>query len=61
MEGNVSKEEWVALFRQIGLTDSDMDNWHRAFEKCHPDGHAGFLAWLGLSAEEIADIRTRYR
>lgn len=61
MQGNVSKEEWVAMFRRIGLTDDDMDKWHREFEQRHPDGHEGFLAWLGLSSDEIADIRARYR
>ena len=61
MIGNVSKEEWVAMFRRIGLTDNDMNRWHREFEKRHPDGHEGFLTWLGLSAEEVADIRAHYR
>ena len=59
MQGKVSKDEWVAMFRRIGLTDDDMDRWHREFEKRHPDGHEGFLAWLGLSSDEIADIRAR--
>ena len=61
MQGSVNKGEWVAMFRQIGLTDDDMDRWHREFERRHPDGHAGFLTWLGLSSDEIADIRARYR
>lgn len=61
MQGNVSKDQWVELFREIGLTEADMDCWHRTFEKRHPEGHAGFLEWLGLSPAEIDAIRRRYR
>jgi hypothetical protein len=31
------------------------------FETRHPDGHEAFLAWLGISADEIEDIRKRHR
>lgn len=61
MQGNVSKDEWVAMFRRIGLDDEAMDRWHRDFEQRHPDGHEGFLAWLGLPPDEIVAIRDRYR
>lgn len=61
MQGNVSKDEWVAMFRRIGLGEEAMDRWHRDFERRHPDGHEGFLAWLGLSPDEILAIRDRYR
>lgn len=57
MPNNVSKEEWVAMFREIGLDDGAMEKWHRLFEKRHPDAHNDFLSWLGLSSTEIADIR----
>ena len=56
---NVNKEEWVDLFREIGLSEEDMLKWHRLFEARHPEGHAGFLAWLGLSASEVAEIRAK--
>jgi hypothetical protein len=59
MQGKLSKDEWVAMFREIGLTDEDMMKWHCVFEKRHPDGHENFLAWLGISSDEIADIRGR--
>ena len=61
MQGNVSKDQWVALFREVGLSDADMEKWHRTFEKRHPEGHAGFLEWLGLSPEAIGDLRNCYR
>lgn len=57
MQRNVSKEDWVAMFRDIGLTDDAMTKWHRLFEERHPEAHEGFLRWLGIPADEIAKIR----
>lgn len=59
MKAEISKDDWVAMFREIGLTDDDMVKWHRVFEKRHPGGHEDFLTWLGISSDEIADIRAR--
>ena len=53
----VSKEDWVAMFQEVGLTDEVMMKWHRVFEERHPEGHADFLAWLGISPDEIKEIR----
>ncbi|WP_372680756.1 hypothetical protein [Desulfosarcina sp.] len=61
MPDNVRKDQWVALFRDIGLTEAAMMKWHRLFETRHPEGHAEFLAWLGISPEEIASIRANSR
>ena len=55
---NVSKEQWVTLFRDIGLNDETMRDWHRAFEKRYPEGHQGFLEWLNISNNEIEEIRS---
>ena len=61
MDNNVSKEAWVAMFREIGLSDEEMTQWHRLFEARHPEGHGGFLAWLGLAPAEVDDIRKKSR
>lgn len=61
MEKNVSKEEWVAMFQEIGLTEAQMMRWHALFETRHPEAHETFLSWLGISKAEIADIRNRCR
>lgn len=58
MQNKVSKEEWVAMFREIGLDDNTMKKWHQIFERKNPKGHADFLKWLGISHEEIINIRT---
>ena len=57
MQRNVNKEDWVALFREIGLSDEAMTKWHQLFEERHPQGHTDFLSWLGLSSEEISKVR----
>ena len=61
MQNHVNVDEWVALFRAIGLDEATMKQWHQLFEKRHPEGHEGFLAWLGLPAADIARIRAHSR
>lgn len=56
-ETNVTVDQWVELFRAIGLDEPDMHKWHTEFERRYPDGHQGFLEWLQLPAPRIADIR----
>lgn len=57
MQSKVSKEDWVAMFREIGISDNAMMKWHCLFETRHPQGHEDFLVWLGISSDEIAKIR----
>lgn len=53
----MNKENWVSLFRDIGLDDETMREWHRKFEARHPGGHQSFLEWLGIPEDEIKAIR----
>ena len=53
----MDKEKWVQLFREIGLDDATMTQWHQAFEAHYPDGHQSFLEWLNIPADEIGRIR----
>ena len=57
MQHHVSKNDWVAMFKEIGLDEDTMMKWHRVFEKRHPEGHEQFLAWLGIQPDEITQIR----
>ena len=57
MQKHVNKEDWVAMFRDIGLNDETMKKWHQLFEGRHPEGHTSFLNWLGLSSDETAKVR----
>ena len=53
----VTKERWVEIMRAAGLSEDDMANWHRNFEKMEPEEHHKFLQSLGIGEEEIARIR----
>jgi hypothetical protein len=53
----MDKEKWVLLFREIGLDDAVMTQWHQAFESRYPAGHQAFLQWLNIPADEIERIR----
>ena len=59
MKMQVNVNQWVAMFRDIGLDDAKMEQWHRLFEARHPAGHQAFLEWLGQNPEEIDRIRTK--
>ncbi len=59
MKQHVTVDEWVAMFREIGLEQSQMEQWHKVFEVRHPAAHQGFLEWLGLPPERIEAIRAR--
>ena len=61
MKKHVTKDEWVALFDEIGLDDAKKMQWHKLFEARHPEGHQGFLEWLGIPRKEIDEIRARCR
>lgn len=61
MEEHVTVKEWVSMFREIGLDDTTMMQWHRIFESRHPEAHQSFLQWLSLPPEEIQRIRTQSR
>lgn len=41
-----NKQQWVELFRAIGLTDDAIQSWHREFEKTHQKGIRIFLNLL---------------
>jgi hypothetical protein len=57
MKNGVNVDEWVAMFREIGLDHAQMRRWHKVFETRHPAGHQSFLEWLGIKPEEIDRIR----
>ena len=57
MSAHVTVDQWVDMFRAVGLTEGQMHRWHEEFEHRHPESHQGFLEWLGLPADRIAAIR----
>ncbi|MGB0127479.1 MAG: hypothetical protein WBP72_07560 [Rhodocyclaceae bacterium] len=57
MNRSIDKDQWVALFREIGLDEERMTRWHQLFEARHPSEHQSFLKWLGMAPDEIQRIR----
>ena len=53
----MNKEKWVLLFREIGLDEATMRQWHQAFEARYPHEHQSFLEWLKIPQAEISSIR----
>ncbi len=61
MQTKFNKEDWVAMFRDIGMSEESMIKWHSLFETRHPESHEHFLTWLGISSDEIKKIRAKCR
>jgi hypothetical protein len=61
MQKQVTVNEWVNMFEEIGLDKETMTRWHRLFESRHPEAHQSFLEWLGLTSEKIEEIRAKSR
>jgi DNA-binding transcriptional MerR regulator len=57
----LTKDQWVALMRATGLSDDDMLQWHREFEKMSGEAHEEFLESLGIGAGEVKQIRAKSR
>ena len=57
----MTKDEWVELFRAIGMDDKGMHHWHREFEGRYPAKHQAFLEWIQLPEDEIKSIREHSR
>jgi DNA-binding transcriptional MerR regulator len=57
----VNKDQFVKILKAAGLSEEDMENIHRQFEKMEPEAHQEFLHSLGLGAEEIEKIREKSR
>ena len=45
-KATVTVNDWTAMFRDIGLDEDTMWQWHGIFEQRHPEAHEDFLHWL---------------
>jgi len=54
---HINVDQWIELFRAIGLDQGAMHRWHQEFEQRHPEAHQSFLEWLALPPERIREIR----
>ena len=55
----LTKDQFVAVLDEAGITTAQKDRMHAAFEKRHPQAHQAFLEWRGLPADAIRAIRER--
>ena len=53
----ITKDQFVALLNEAGITDVQKHKLHALFEARHPQAHEAFLQWLGLPADAIRTIR----
>jgi hypothetical protein len=56
-----TKDQFVALLRDSGITDAQMRSLHRLFEQRHPAGHEAFLRALHLDEAAVQEIRQKSR
>ncbi|MEG3638775.1 hypothetical protein [Magnetococcus sp. PR-3] len=56
-QATMNVARWSSLFRELGLSDAQMQRWHDLFEARYPEGHQAFLIWLGLEEVDIQKIR----
>jgi hypothetical protein len=57
----ITKDQFVALLNDVGVSDSQKQRLHALFEQRHPDAHQNFLEFLGIPAAAIEEIRERSR
>ena len=57
----ITKDQFVALLNEAGVSDSQKQRLHALFEQRHPEEHQSFLEFLGLQAKAIQEIREHSR
>lgn len=58
---HVTKEQFLTVLADAGITEPQKARLHAAFEKRYPEAHQAFLAGLGFPAEAVREIRTKSR
>ncbi len=58
---SVTKDQFVAVLNEAGITDEQKHRLHAAFEARHPEAHEAFLQWIGLPADAVRSIREKSR
>jgi len=58
---SMNKQQWVRLLESIGMSEEDMMQWHREFERRMPEAHQDFLESLNIPRDGIQEIREKSR
>lgn len=59
MSSIITKDQFVAVLDEAGITEEQKQRLHAAFEKKHPQAHQAFLEWLGIPSEQVRQIRQK--
>ncbi|MCB2211168.1 MerR family transcriptional regulator [bacterium] len=51
----------LSVIREAGFSDTEMHQWHVAFERLNPDAHQKFLELLGVDERQIRMVREMVR
>jgi hypothetical protein len=57
----ITKDQFVSILNDAGVTDAQKHKLHGLFEARHPQGHEAFLQSLGVPPDEIRAIREKSR
>lgn len=57
----LTKEQFVAILRESGITDAQMSKLHQLLERRHPEAHEAFLRHLQIDEAGVKAIRERSR
>ncbi|MEG2740213.1 hypothetical protein [Clostridium sp.] len=50
------KDVFTTVLKKIGMSESDMMNFHAKFEETNSKEHRAFLEFLGLSNDQIEKV-----
>jgi hypothetical protein len=53
----ITKDQFVALLNDVGVTDAQKHKLHAFFETRHSEAHEAFLQWLDVPPDAIRAIR----
>lgn len=57
MKTKMTKDDFVTILREVGLSDNQMKQLHQKMEQRFPDDHERFLSLFELSDDEKKQIR----
>lgn len=57
MKTKMTKDDFVTILREVGLSDDQMKQLHQKMEQRFPDDHERFLSLFELSDDEKKQIR----
>ncbi len=57
MKNEITKDAFVSILKEVGLSEAQMQQLHLKLEQQFPEDHEQLLCLLGISEEERNQIR----